>query len=154
MAATILNGNPNPSFFQSRGLNRSRGSHGRPSDRGHFQRRDRSTAPRVPAENLVMGQVKILKRGEPLTAFLGNRGSEVPGESRDPDLGLGSTSRLGPDPVTVQNQLRFSDPPLVYGGNGVYVKSPPPSSVPVPCFLQKAGTASSELRRLLRLHAA
>ncbi|OWM79314.1 hypothetical protein CDL15_Pgr003487 [Punica granatum] len=36
----------------------------------------------------------------------------------------------------------------------VYVKSPPPSSVAMSCFLQKAEAASSELRLLLRVNVA
>lgn len=151
----ILRGNASPDIFQSGGPDRSRRRNGSPSgNQGHVQRRDRSTLATVPARDLVMGQVKILKRGEPLTAFFGNRGLEISGESRDLNLGLGSTNRLGPDPATVQNQLLFSDPPLLYAGSGIYVKSPPPSSVPVPCFLRKVGAASCELRRLLRLDAA
>lgn len=152
---TILHGSSNLDIFQSRGPNRSRRRNGSPpGDGGHVQRRDRPTLDTAPATNLLMGQVKILKRGEPLTALFANGGSEIPRESRDLDLGQGSTERVGPDPSTVKSQLRFSDPPLVYAGSGVFVKSPPPSSVPLPCFLGKVGSASCELRQLLRLDAA
>ncbi|KAK7304767.1 hypothetical protein VNO77_42654 [Canavalia gladiata] len=76
-----------------------------------------------PGVNLVMGQVKILKRGEKLSPEYDRK---VLADSTDEglDLVLGSTDRLGPDP----------------------------SSVPVPGFLgKKNGAATSGLRRLLRL---
>ncbi|XP_061375731.1 uncharacterized protein LOC133317864 [Gastrolobium bilobum] len=124
---------------------------------------DRFTAPtKVPATaNIVMGQVRILKRGEKLSPENSHRGLEVavPAENRkakvkseeDLHLFLGSTHRLGPDPVTVQKQVRVSDSKDgIYAGSA-FVASPPPSSVPVPGFLGKNGAATSDLRRLLRL---
>lgn len=92
-----------------------------------------------PGKNLVMGQVKILKRGEVL---------------RPPtDLIMGSTERLGPEPETVQKQIRVSDLEKLYAGSAVLLASPPPSSLPLPAFFSKKNrdTASSDLRRLLRL---
>ena len=65
------------------------------------------------------------------------------------DLVLGSTDRFGPDPITMQKQIRVSKD-VIYAGSG-FVSSPPPSSVPVPAFLGKNGVATSDLRRLLRL---
>ncbi|KAK7354407.1 hypothetical protein VNO80_19868 [Phaseolus coccineus] len=50
---------------------------------------------KAPVANLVMGQVKILKRGEKLSPE--NMGSSDDGF----DLSLGSTNRLGPDPSSV-----------------------------------------------------
>ncbi|KAK4781320.1 hypothetical protein SAY87_017426 [Trapa incisa] len=154
MAMTILDRNFDSHIFPNRicpnrTLRRNRSPPGYAG--GHLHRRDRPTMSAAPATNLVVGQVKILKRGEPLTAFFGNRRSEIFRENRDLDLGLGTTDRPGPDPSTTQGQLRFSDPPLVYAGSGVYVNSPPPSSVPVPCFLGKVGSPSSESRLLFGL---
>lgn len=92
-----------------------------------------------------MGQVKILKRGETLPPAAkkadnritdGNRGRRLK-KSGDLDLALGSTNRLGPDPETVQRQIRAKDLKVVdrvYAGSA-FVASPPPSSVPVPAFL-------------------
>lgn len=105
---------------------------------------------RVSARNLVMGQVKILKRGEKL---LQTR-KDCVSDNEDLDLALGSTDRLGPDPETVQKQIRvleFKVADGIYAGSNFFA-SPPPSSVPVPGFLgKKNGSATTNLRRLLRL---
>lgn len=125
---------------------------------------------KFPGKNLVMGQVKILKRGELLSPAnnnsnsSNNRGLGVVGEYRKPraksqeeldlDLVLGSTDRLGPDPETVQMQIKVSELKVadgIYAGSA-FVDSPPPSSLPVPGFLHPNGTATSNLRRLLRLN--
>lgn len=84
------------------------------------------TVMKHPGSNLVMGQVKILKRGEKLSPDNLMMKSE-----ECYDLVLGSTDRLGPDPVTVMNQVRVQE--VLYAG--LTVLSPPPSSVPVPKFL-------------------
>ena len=122
-----------------------------------------------PASNLVMGQVKILNRGEALSLGLAKYSRSVGGSNRKPrvkkgegdaDLGLGSTNRLGPDPETVKKQVRVSNCKVVAGGDGLYAgsgaffTSPPPSSVPLPAFLGKNGVATSDLRRLLQLDLA
>ncbi|KAM7268219.1 hypothetical protein ACFE04_010385 [Oxalis oulophora] len=91
---------------------------------------------------LVMGQVRILKRGESLI--------------------VGSTDRLGPEAsekTVLKKQLRVNNMFETYAGSSVY-ESPPPSSLPVPGFIigrrrlfatQCAAGASCDLRRLLRL---
>ncbi|XP_020205848.1 uncharacterized protein LOC109791009 [Cajanus cajan] len=113
----------------------------------------RRSPPKAPSPaTLVMGQVKILKRGEKLSLHNNNNNNSINGKTEvGLDLLLGSTDRLGPDPLTVQKQIRVSD-----SANGVYagsafVSSPHPSSVPVPGFLGRNGAATSDLRRLLRL---
>ncbi|XP_024178889.1 uncharacterized protein LOC112184886 [Rosa chinensis] len=126
---------------------------------------DRMVA-KVPGKNLVMGQVKILRRGEALNPAtedkrvvgVGGRDDrkarEESVECSDSDLVLGSTDRLGPDPETVQKQIKvaeFKVMDAIYAGSGAYYASPPPSSVPLPAFLAKNGAATSDLRRLLRL---
>ncbi|XP_018853733.2 uncharacterized protein LOC109015720 [Juglans regia] len=138
-----------------------KGSHSRrrrrspPSIQSSPQHRDRSLVAMVPAKNMVMGQVRILKRGETLsqTKVSDNRKSRAKKE-RDLNLVLGSTDRLGPDPETVQRQIRVSEFKVndgIYGGSSV-VESPPPCSLPVPGFLGKnSGSATSDLRRILRL---
>ncbi|XP_040996377.1 uncharacterized protein LOC121242560 [Juglans microcarpa x Juglans regia] len=138
-----------------------KGSHSRrrrrspPSIQSSPQHRDRSLVAMVPAKNMVVGQVRILKRGETLsqTKVSDNRKLRAKKE-RDLNLVLGSTDRLGPDPETVQRQIRVSEFKLndgIYGGSSV-VESPPPCSLPVPGFLGKnSGSATSDLRRILRL---
>lgn len=119
---------------------------------------------KFPAKNLVMGQVKILKRGETLGQptkknYRGEESEKVQVKKEDDyDLVLGSTDRLGPDPETVQKQIRvnntFQVADGIYAGSGFFA-SPPPSSLPVPGFLGKSGkgaAATLDLRRLLRLN--
>ncbi|VVB06966.1 unnamed protein product [Arabis nemorensis] len=69
--------------------------------------------------NLVMGQVKILKRGESLSEFR-NKNVDRDNDTRRP----------------VQNQIGALILVRDYAGAGCSV-SPPPSSVPFPCFLDK-----------------
>lgn len=101
-----------------------------------------------------MGQVKILKRGEELTPAAAKKNGLV---FSDEDLVLCSTDRLGPDPETVQKQIKVSDLKVVdgiYAGSAVFLASPPPSSVPFPAFFskkEKNDAATSDLRRLLGL---
>ncbi|KAK7281492.1 hypothetical protein RIF29_09542 [Crotalaria pallida] len=170
-----------------------------PADKSNFSDRDydrsrggvdRSTVVvKGPGTNLVMGQVKILKRGEKLPEIAKrDEGSDrsLRSSEENLDVGLGSTDRLGPDPSTVKKevmvkkQIRVSDLKdgskkqirvsnlkdvtkeqnrvldlrngMMYAGSNFDVASPPPSSVPVPLFLgKKNGSATSDLRRLLRL---
>ncbi|XP_022143251.1 uncharacterized protein LOC111013161 [Momordica charantia] len=135
----------------------------RQANRGRSRSGEPSTAPsaaaKVSPKALVMGQVKILKRGEMLTPDRGVGGVDC-GKRRlelkadDMDLGLGSTDRLGPDPDLMQKQVVFSELKVadgIYAGSGAFFASPPPSSVPLPSFLGNNGTATSDLRRLLRL---
>nr|XP_027068725.1 uncharacterized protein LOC113694072 [Coffea arabica] len=124
--------------------------------------------------NLVMGQVKILKRGEPLPVNDDDKNNNnrtgskkaistpIPataseklglvGRCDEDDLILCSTGRLGPEPEMVQKQIRTSD---FYAGSGPIVASPPPSSLPFPAFFSKKekkfDEATSDLLRLLRL---
>lgn len=74
-----------------------------PNSAYHLRRRrlydvDRSDmVVKGPGANLVMGQVKILKRGEKLSPD-----DPLAGSGDEPfDLALGSTNRLGPDPSSV-----------------------------------------------------
>ncbi|KAI4335602.1 hypothetical protein L6164_014236 [Bauhinia variegata] len=153
------NSDPNPNGYQSRRRKRSPVPFQANQDRDRSRYGDQSMVARGPAANLVMGQVKILKRGEKLSSENTHRGIGVSAENRkmgakseeDFDLVLGSTDRLGPDPVTVQKQIRVSEfKDGIYAGSA-FVTSPPPSSVPVPGFLGKNGAATIDLRRLLRL---
>ncbi|KAL5850218.1 hypothetical protein ACOSQ4_008231 [Xanthoceras sorbifolium] len=133
----------------------------------------RSSAPtKAPAKNnLVMGQVKILKRGEELTLTAAAKPIKVEPEKKkggaavqkcsEPDPDLGSTERLGPEPESVPIQIRLADSkngaPNFYAGSA-FVTSPPPSSLPLPAFFTKKAVvavknddATSDLRRILKL---
>ncbi|XP_052210494.1 uncharacterized protein LOC127813523 [Diospyros lotus] len=116
------------------------------------------------SKNLVMGQVKILKRGEGLkipdgggtvvesgdsgsSSSAGRLGPEpeiVPAELKVPVdemkvaeseyLMLSSTGRLGPEPEMLPKQVGLSD---FYAGSAC-ISSPPPSSLPFPySFVKK-----------------
>ncbi|GMI89311.1 hypothetical protein like AT4G02040 [Hibiscus trionum] len=112
------------------------------------RRQSESMVTKSPGKNLVMGQVKILKRGETLTGIAEKKktdlgrinGSKVEEEF---DLALGSTNRLGPDPETMQKQVRLKEFKIggFYAGPASCV-SPPPSSLPVPGFLGRTVKAS------------
>ncbi|KAM1173206.1 hypothetical protein FF1_025965 [Malus domestica] len=158
------NHGPAANVHQSRRRKRSpiavqSNQHDRPRDRCA----DRSVVAKAPVKNLVTGQVKILRRGEVLNPEKGNRGLRVvasddckpkANKENDPDLVLGSTDRLGPDPETMQKQIKaaeFKVMDAIYAGSSAFYASPPPSSVPLPAFLGRNGTATSDLRRLLRL---
>ncbi|XP_010429096.1 PREDICTED: uncharacterized protein LOC104713622 [Camelina sativa] len=99
--------------------------------------------------NLVMGQVKILKRGEALSAFNNKENNSSCDVTRRPvsnskkkmvnndvDLIVSSTNRLGPEPETVRKQIGALKRLEIFAGAGCSI-SPLPSSVPIPCFLEK-----------------
>ncbi|KAK1399933.1 Cortactin-binding protein like [Heracleum sosnowskyi] len=138
--------NPNPNSTRSRRRKRSQSNiteniNGRSSRKSQ----DRTVENRSGNKTLVMGEVKILKRGEKL--------DELKLGFRDEEEVLSSTDRLGPDPDTVMEQIRvFSD---LYAGSQSMLASPPPSAVPFPAFFAKKeerfDEVASDLRRLLRL---
>lgn len=121
-------------------------------------------APKLSAKNnLVMGQVKILKRGEELTKTTPVQAPEPVKKTAEnrPDPDLGSTERLGPDPqsVPILNRLTESKVRVTsfYAGSA-FITSPPPSSLPLPAFFTKKtitavkhDDATSDLRRILKL---
>ncbi|KAG2700261.1 hypothetical protein I3843_07G222300 [Carya illinoinensis] len=112
----------------------------------------RPVAQKAPSTNLIMGQVKILKRGENLS----QADKEILKE-----VDLVSTERLGPDPVSIPNRIRLTTDSNVvagfYAGASVFAESPPPSSLPLPAFFLKKCVpvknedVASDLRRILRL---
>uniref|UniRef100_A0A5B6Z9N7 Uncharacterized protein n=1 Tax=Davidia involucrata TaxID=16924 RepID=A0A5B6Z9N7_DAVIN len=150
--------NPNPNSAK---LNRRKRSPPRLQDKRNNNNKSRHMVVMAdfPAKNLVIGQVKILKRGEELkeTTATENRASEVDGKVKVEDLGdlvLSSTDRLGPEPELVPKQVRLND---FYAGSA-FIESPPPSSLPFPAFftkksvvLTKTDDATTDLRRILRL---
>ncbi|XVF89227.1 hypothetical protein PTKIN_Ptkin19aG0113200 [Pterospermum kingtungense] len=145
--------NPNPKIIKpkpdndfSKSRRRKRSPVGFQSNEG---RRSESMVAKPPGINLVMGQVKILKRGETLIAAAAaektDRGRIDPSRSEEEfDLSLGSTNRLGPDPETMQRQIKLKESKIgggLYAGSASFV-SPPPSSLPVPAFLARTAKAS------------
>ncbi|KAI5355179.1 hypothetical protein L3X38_008074 [Prunus dulcis] len=114
-------------------------------------------------KNVVMGQVKILKRGEeiPKAAPI----QPPPKQNLHPQVpDLGSTSRMGPDPKMVPippKQTKFPEPNWAsgfYAGSSSCIAGPPPSSLPLPSFFAKKSApsstdeAASVLLKLLRLN--
>ncbi len=122
-------------------------------------------APKLSAKNnLVMGQVKILKRGEELTKTTPVQAPEPVKKTAEnrPDPDLGSTERLGPDPQSVPIQIRLTelkDRVAPFYAGSAFITSPPPSSLPLPAFFTKKtvtvshGDATTDLRRILKLDA-
>ncbi|GAB2300242.1 hypothetical protein Dimus_034280 [Dionaea muscipula] len=110
-----------------------------------------SSSPRVVVEkfqskDLVMGQVKILKRGEDLKPA-----TTIKTLTKKIDANgalLSSTDLSGPDPEVVQKHVRTSD---LYAGSASFCTSPPPSSLPFPAALVRSGVATSDLRRMLKI---
>ncbi|CAK8563535.1 unnamed protein product [Lathyrus sativus] len=143
------NCSPNPNYKsnvnQNRRRNRSPVS-AFPVAKQHDRRKSgERTFDKVAPVNLVMGKVKILKRGEKLTPEISYDSGLV---VKAMDLKLDQ-----PEPVAMKKQIRVSDSNLkdaIYAGSTIF-SSPSPSSVPVPLFLRKNGVATSDLRRLLRL---
>ncbi|CAK8534482.1 unnamed protein product [Lathyrus sativus] len=92
---------------------------------------DRNCTVKHPGLNLEMGKVKILKRGEKLSP---DNVFKSEGEGCYDSI-LGSTDRFGPDPQTVEKQVRVHDLTEGLYAGPTSVSSPPPSSVPFPGFL-------------------
>ncbi|GLT99244.1 hypothetical protein SLE2022_166930 [Rubroshorea leprosula] len=109
--------------------------------------------------DMVMGNVTILRRGESLGARIRSNDS-LKRESDGGDLVVTGTDRLGPDPEMVPKQIRIVDirspgKTAMYAGSAFAV-SPSPSSLPLPSFSTKkqapiCDSATRDLRRLLRL---
>ncbi|CAI0415272.1 unnamed protein product [Linum tenue] len=134
--------NPNPSPATAP----SSTKHGRGQSNSRRKRSPNSSPPPrptadssslYPAKVLSMGQVKILKRGEPIQM-----------KKKDDD----STAA-----VKVQQKVEMNRSVAgFYAGSGFFT-SPPPSSLPVPVFLKKSAVvgvdseATNDLRRLLNL---
>ncbi|KAL4319641.1 hypothetical protein GQ457_18G003040 [Hibiscus cannabinus] len=146
------NPNPNPNRMQSN--RRKRSPNTSPPSRptvGHLK---------APSKNLVMGQVKILKRGEDLKESKPDNPRKlengIGNESADPDLrSTNSTAQVQPNESKTGSDKAL--PPSFYAGSA-YITSPPPSSVPVPAFCTKKivaaledDIATSALRKILRL---
>lgn len=115
-----------------------------------------------PAKNLLIGQVKILKRGEELV-----KPAEEPIKVEKKKVGngngldLASTNRSRSDPISIPSQIRLTESnnkiSAFYAGSAFFT-SPPPSSVPLPAFFTKKCPAATktvdpttDLRRILRL---
>lgn len=118
----------------------------------------KSTAekPHAAAGNLIMGQVKILKRGEDLKEKKPTSPKSVIAAAENENRGL-----LGPDPESVRTQIRLTASkrvPGFYAGSSACIASPPPSSLPLPAFFSKKsvdsidGEATTALLKALRLN--
>ncbi|KAJ9167683.1 hypothetical protein P3X46_019297 [Hevea brasiliensis] len=111
--------------------------------------------PQVAAKNLVMGQVKILKRGEQLAKPTSEKVSQPAKVEKMEELDLQSTHRLG-----LPTQIRLTEANKANGfyAGSAFITSPPPSSLPLPAFFMKKCVvgvkntdATSDLRRILGL---
>ncbi|PON71285.1 serine/arginine repetitive matrix-like protein [Parasponia andersonii] len=119
-----------------------------------------------PAGNIIMGHVKILKRGEELKEKTASEPSPAPVPAVKESLvgaDLDSACILGPDPESVRTQIRVTKSDRVagfYAGPSSCIASPPPSSLPLPAFFSKKSVvsindeATSALLKALRLDLA
>lgn len=149
------NPNPNPTPNPNNRSNRAQPNRRKRSPNTSPPARAAVVA-KVEAEKIpVLGQVKILKRGEQLPKLSPAKAVSQPiniEKKKDVDLDLGSTHRLGPDPDRVQTQICFRSTGF-YAGSAFFT-SPPPSSLPVPAFFTKKNNiddATCDLRRMLGL---
>ncbi|MED6132492.1 hypothetical protein PIB30_019466 [Stylosanthes scabra] len=126
----VPNSNPKSSRTSRSNPNRPKRSQIRPDTK-------QQTLPKQP----IMGQVTILKRGDPLT----------------PTAPLPKTEKTTTTATTTTAEAVAFRPTELIGGlyAGSCVASPPPSSVPVPIFVTKkigaVTEATNELRKMLRL---
>ncbi|GAB4832729.1 hypothetical protein Ancab_006746 [Ancistrocladus abbreviatus] len=155
LSAALVSSSSNPNCRTN--ASRSRRRKRSPADNARLtsnrEERFLSSSPPVekfPSKGLVMGQVKILKRGEELKPPSTMTKKIDGGE----DVVLCSTDRLGPDPEVVQKQIRLSD---LYAGSAAFLPSPPPSSLPFPaaliagdikmtCYLMRCGSIENRLK--------
>ncbi|KAF8048297.1 hypothetical protein N665_2578s0004 [Sinapis alba] len=123
---SLIHRNPNPR------LRRNSTTAPRRLKRSSFTASQSKTLVTSPKANtkLVMGQVRILKRGETLSAAF----------SKDDTKRHRLTNRTRPEQKTVEKQIGASIGLEIvsvdYAGSCNSV-SPPPSSLPIPCFLEK-----------------
>ncbi|CAL1374976.1 unnamed protein product [Linum trigynum] len=160
--------NPNPSPATAP----SSTKHGRGQSNSRRKRSPNSSPPPrptadssslSPAKVLSMGQVKILKRGEPIQMKKKDDDSTAAVKVQQ-KVEIKLDLAVSP-PVTPKKPIVrvAAPPPLVnrsvagfYAGSGFFT-SPPPSSLPVPVFLKKSAAvgvdseATNDLRRLLNL---
>ncbi|CAN7070144.1 unnamed protein product, partial [Brassica oleracea var. botrytis] len=118
----------------------------------------KGTVEKSPTKNVVVGQVRILKRGEEIP----KKTLELVVEKTDlvvekPDLV--STQRIGPDPCLIPSQIRLSDRKskktvVPFYAGPVTMTSPPPSDVPLPAFFTTKKDATNHIIKLLRLDVA
>ncbi|KAG6698181.1 hypothetical protein I3842_08G007900 [Carya illinoinensis] len=152
------NPNPNPNRANRMQPDRRKRSPTPPSTAilGPAPRRS-VTQQALSSKSLIMGQVKILKRGEKLNDTASDKENlGVPDQ--------GSTERLGLDTGSVPSRINLSTASNgvsgFYAGSSVFVASPPPSSLPLPAFFMKKCVpgknedVASDLRRILRLDLA
>lgn len=144
------------------------------ANRAHQNRRRKSSAkspatpapPAPPAKSLVVGHVRILKRGEVVASPATAPESKVEtGAERTEEV----AASVSPAPETAQSRAQKAEPAArvsagpdrvlagFYAGSA-FITSPPPSSVPMPAFFNKKTDGlvgfvdpTSDLRRLLRL---
>lgn len=132
--------NPKPNRSgRGRPNNRPKRSSLRPHDDSRPSRSITASTVKPQINQPVMGQVKILKRGELLTAA----------QSPSPASVVKQADRVKADldPNPVEGRAGF------YAGSSMFVASPPPSSVPLPAFFTKKSVSdpTSDLRRILGL---
>ena len=128
-----------PNRLKTKPIPRSTRSH-QPKSR---KRSPNSSPPPKKPNQLVMGQVRILKRGE-----------AAPFEENGPVLDQALVKPVEPVEIRVEKQNQGN---LFYAGSA-FVTSPPPSSLPLPAFIKKSVAeivdvdSSSNLMKMLGIN--
>lgn len=161
--------NPNNRSNSRTQPNRRKRSPSRPNNASPPPPPTKSIVEKPNVANLVLGRVKILKRGEELKESPPSPPSQpspkvvaaVNDKKNRRVIDLDSAGLLGPNPESVQTRsTRSSRVPGFYAGSSACIASPPPSSLPLPAFFSKKSVgsinneATSVLLKVLRLDLA
>ncbi|KAK8465461.1 hypothetical protein PHAVU_009G089600 [Phaseolus vulgaris] len=153
----LSNPNPNPKLHRS---SRNRKKRADPAPQVGPDPAQHAKSLKHQPPHLIMGQVKILKRGELLTQKTPD--SQLPTETAVKEVTsetetveitptLPSTEKVEMTPILSSTEKVDG----LYAGYSLLVMSPPPNSVPLPAFITNkiaaANCATSELRNILRL---
>ncbi|QCE16286.1 uncharacterized protein LOC114164323 [Vigna unguiculata] len=137
--------NPNPKFQRS---SRSRKKRADPVPRDARGPAQPARPQKHQPQKLVMGQVKILKRGELLSQTTPDL--QPPTETVEKEVT--TETKIMEKSLTSPSTEKVEG---LYAGYSLMVTSPPPNSVPLPIFITKkfaaTNCATSDLRKILRL---
>ncbi|CAJ1973669.1 unnamed protein product [Sphenostylis stenocarpa] len=146
----LSNPNPSPKSHRSTRSRKKRTDPTSPEVPGPAQ-------PTIPQKHLLMGQVKILKRGELLTET-----TQHPQLQTEAAKELSTQTGAVEREVTTATETKKINPTSslaekvegFYAGYSILVMSPPPSSVPLPAFITKkiaaVNGATRDLRKMMR----
>ncbi|PIA45688.1 hypothetical protein AQUCO_01600132v1 [Aquilegia coerulea] len=154
----------NPNRIARSGGRRKRSPSDSESDRSTTS--SSSMVVKLPAKKLVMGQVKILKRGEEIDnnikkeeqsrSVVETKVVKIAEKSKLKEVSdVFSNNRLGPEPEMIPKEIRLADLKSVNSeifAGSAFVSSPSPNSLPIPSSFTKQVIATKDLRRILGIN--